>query len=786
DEAQDTSRLQWSIARQLAGEFFSQDDDRALPRSVFAVGDEKQSIYSFQGAEPALFAAAGSWFSGQAAASGRSFASVPLTLSFRTVAPVLEAVDAVFADPARTPGLTQDARAIAHKVKRAGDGGHVEVWSVPEYQPPGDVSPFQPLDDESGQSPIADLSNQIAETIATWLRDKRHIAARGRPVRPSDILILLKRRRPLGPAIISALKDRGIPVAGADRMVLLDQLVVQDLMALGDFLTLPENDLALANVLKSPLFDFDDDDLIRIATGARGSLWSELIKSAQANVRDHAAAEVLKAWRKSADYRPPFEYLAALLDQSSHLDPGMTYRSRLLRRLGPEAADPLDEFLELALAYDDQASPSLIGFLAWLRSHPHEIKRDMEAGQEQVRLMTVHGAKGLEAPIVILPDTTSNPTPSSQERLLDLQLGDADTDVTAGTAPERIVWTIPPSKFVSAIADAKDARKAATVAESNRLLYVAMTRAEDELYVCGRPVKSLSPHSWYALVTCGLEPLLTEATGALGQPVLRYAHAQTAELPDSRAGDRVSIAETIAKPDWMRRPAPAEPRLQIPVQPSRLAPLETDESGDPIDAPPEVKDAAGNAAPAAPSPQHLASDNRFLRGTITHALLQYLPDIASADRAHAAEAFIAARATALRHDQRASILSETLAVVGDDRFASAFGPNSRAEVSIAVSLPNPRKGQPPLEVSGQIDRLVTSDHEVAIIDFKSNRPPPRLLDDVAETYVLQLSAYRLAIGAIFPGKKVRTALLWTDGARLMEVPEDMLVSVEPKLWRAVT
>ncbi|MEO0729062.1 MAG: UvrD-helicase domain-containing protein [Pseudomonadota bacterium] len=164
DEAQDTSRLQWSIARQLAGEFFSQDDDRALPRSVFAVGDEKQSIYSFQGAEPALFAAAGSWFSGQAAASGRSFASVPLTLSFRTVAPVLEAVDAVFADPARTPGLTQDARAIAHKVKRAGDGGHVEVWSVPEYQPPGDVSPFQPLDDESGRRRFSRIRMSLGRT----------------------------------------------------------------------------------------------------------------------------------------------------------------------------------------------------------------------------------------------------------------------------------------------------------------------------------------------------------------------------------------------------------------------------------------------------------------------------------------------------------------------------------------------------------------------------------------------------------------------------------------------
>ncbi|MEO1695395.1 MAG: UvrD-helicase domain-containing protein, partial [Pseudomonadota bacterium] len=366
DEAQDTSGLQWSIAQQLAGDFFTGACDRELPRTVFAVGDEKQSIYSFQGAQPELFAEAGRHFAADAAAIDAPFAHVPLTVSFRTVSPVLAAVDAVFADPTRTPGLGRGgaggdgATGVTHQATRLGAAGRVEIWPLPDYAASAPSNAFTPLDEDDADvagsaSAVATLSAEIADTIATWLRDQRMLAARGRPVTPGDILILLKRRRPLGPAIISALKRRGIPVAGADRMVLLDQVIVQDLMALGDFLTLPDNDLALANVLKSPLFDFDDDDLMRIACGQRGSLWSALLLSAKTmpDGPDARAAEILKGWRKTADYLPPFEYMAGLLNAPSHLDPSGTVRARLLRRLGADAADPLDEFLELALSYDD-------------------------------------------------------------------------------------------------------------------------------------------------------------------------------------------------------------------------------------------------------------------------------------------------------------------------------------------------------------------------------------------------------------------------------------------------
>ncbi|MEO1694665.1 MAG: PD-(D/E)XK nuclease family protein, partial [Pseudomonadota bacterium] len=457
----------------------------------------------------------------------------------------------------------------------------------------------------------------------------------------------------------------------------------------------------------------------------------------------------------------------------------------------------------------DEAPPSLMGFLGWLRSHPHEIKRDMEASGGDVRLMTVHGAKGLEAPIVFLPDTTSNPTQAQQEALIDIANPDAHPDndaesndgagMLAQARVEQVVWTIPPSKQVPAVVDAKDRRKADTRAESNRLLYVAMTRAEDELYVCGRPQKKVSDQSWYALMAAGLEGHLAEATGALGQPVKRLEAPQTADGVD-RGG--TAVAEPIVdvqRPEWMTRPAAPEPRLQIPIQPSRLAPLQTDDSGDPID------DVAGRQRPAsrellsedtvdqrdstpsqapAPSPRRLASDHRFVRGNVTHALLQYLPTVAADARPDAARRFVAVRANVLSTAQQSTIVDEVLEILAAPRFADAFGPNSRAEVSLAVALPNPNGGGPPLTVTGQIDRLVTSDDDVAIIDFKTNRPPPVRLEQVAETYVLQLSAYRLAVRAIFPGKGVRAALLWTDGARLMEVPDALLTAAEPRLWRA--
>src|SRR5581483_4779797 len=396
DEAQDTSPVQWDVVRALAEEFFSGTGARETVRTLFAVGDEKQSIYGFQGAAPYKFAEMGDAFAGRAQRAGLALHRVPLNLSFRAVEPLLAAVDRVFADHGRTPGVSSSGAAIQHAAHRSGHAGLVEIWPTEKTEDRERCEPWSPLEEESASSPVARLAGRIARTIDGWLKSGERLPSQNRAIRAGDVLILVRKRMPFAPAMITALKARGIMVAGADRLVLTEQIAVQDLLALGDFLMLPEDDLALAAVLKSPLIGFDDDDLIALAPGRKGSLWEALLAQAGANARFAAAAKALQRWKDLARRVPPFEFYSALLNRD-----GM--REAMLARLGAEAADAIDELLNLALAYDDGAAPSLQGFLGWLRAGPREVKRDMEQGRDEVRVMTVHGSKGLEAPIVFLP-----------------------------------------------------------------------------------------------------------------------------------------------------------------------------------------------------------------------------------------------------------------------------------------------------------------------------------------------------------------------------------------------
>src|SRR5688572_9932308 len=387
DEAQDTSPEQWQIVESLAHEFFTGAGQQDVARTLFAVGDEKQSIYSFQGAAPHQFAEMGARF--EKMSGKESWRRVPLDLSFRTVAPVLGAVDRVFADHGRTPGLSTEGAIVRHAVHRLGHGGVVEIWptEVPDVDTSAD--PWLPLDEKTGRAPAERLADRIATTIKRWLESGEMLASEGRPVRAGDILILVRKRRPFAGPMVAALKMRGIRVAGADRLRLSEQIAVEDLLSLGDFLTLPEDDLALAEVLKSPLIGLDDEDLLALAAGRKGTLWKALIDNAGGSPDYRAAADTLKRWRARADFVPPFEFFSSILDREGG-------RAKFLSRLGAEAADPIDEFLNLALGYDDAQAPSLTGFLAYLREADREVKRDMEHGRDEVRVMTVHGAKGLE------------------------------------------------------------------------------------------------------------------------------------------------------------------------------------------------------------------------------------------------------------------------------------------------------------------------------------------------------------------------------------------------------
>jgi ATP-dependent helicase/nuclease subunit A len=737
DEAQDTAPPQWEILKSLADEFFSGegawDADRLGARTVFAVGDEKQSIYSFQGAEPARFEETRAHFAEKARAAGLGGSlerSQEMSVSFRSVTPVLEAVDNTFAPEELRASLSSLGRVVLHHVDRSEDGGRVETW--PPVQPEEEDQPDAwdaPVDRPGPRAPVVQVAETIAATIAGWIADRESLISQGRPIEAGDILILVRKRGRFMEEMVRQLKQRNIPVAGTDRMVLTEQMAVMDLIALGRFVLLPEDDLTLATVLKGPLFGFtDDEDLEKLCHPRKGSLWSELRARAGEREAWRGAAAVLSGLLAGADAAPPYEFFAEILGP-------LGGRKKFLRHLGPDAADPIEEFMALALQFEREHPPSLEGFLHWIGAGETVIKRDLDQAEGHVRVMTVHGAKGLEAPVVFLPDTCQG---GGRSKPVGLLWDDGDEDSGEGGA---VYWPGRKDDDCDVTAALRAEVVAAREAEERRLLYVAMTRAKDRLYVTGWDGKQKRPEGcWYDLIRAGLTragavPL---AEGEDDEDVgLRLDWPQTA--PVEAKADAGESAPHPA-PDWLTRRPDEEPDPPRPLAPSRP-----------------------DEAPPAASPLGADDGARFKRGLIVHRLLESLPDLAASEREAAARRYLARPALELSGAEQSEILSETLAVIASTALSGLFGPGSRAEVPL-VALSGGRV------ISARIDRLYISETEVLIADFKTNRPPPERLEDVPPAYIAQMAGYRRALMDLYPERRVRCALIWTLGARLMELP----------------
>jgi ATP-dependent helicase/nuclease subunit A len=721
DEAQDTSPEQWDLVRALSAEFFAGQGAREGRRTVFAVGDAKQSIFSFQGAAPESFAAWARDLGEQVAGIGRRFAELPLDLSFRSAPAVLALVDRVFAGPARD-GLGEVA--INHRAHRSGAAGLVELWPVFETEAGDEVDSWAPpLERHDRKSSLDRLAEQVVATIAGWI-GREPLPSRGRAVRPGDIMLLVRRRNALIDAIVRGLKARGVPVAGADRMRLTEQIAVMDLVALGRFLVLPEDDLSLAEALKSPLFGFDDDDLFALAWARRGTLWQALQAKAPERPRFATAAGELGELLARADFLPPHELYAELLSARGG-------RRRLMQRLGLDAADARDEFLGQALAYERQHAPSLQGFLHWLERGETEVKRDPEQRRDEVRTMTVHGAKGLQAPIVILPDTCQMPQPRTSLLWTD----------TAMLWSPRIALDDPVA------AAARAAAKAAERREYHRLLYVALTRAEDRLYVCGYAgPRGPDEGCWYRLVEAAMQRGEAVPWPHGGQ-LRRFSDPQTGAIRTE--ADTAPLAVPPGLPDFVG-PVAAEPVPPRPLAPSRPT----------------------GSEPAVRSPLAERGADRFRRGRLLHRLLQGLPALPPAARPAAARQLLASPLHRLGPEERETLIAEALAVLADPAFAAVFGPDSVAEAPIVGRVGD-------TTVSGQVDRLLVGQDEVMVVDFKTDRPPPNSAETVAPVYLRQMAAYVAALRAVYPGKAVRAALLWTDAPRLMPLPEALLAGHSP-------
>ncbi|MFM7345210.1 MAG: 3'-5' exonuclease, partial [Tagaea sp.] len=638
---------------------------------------------------------------------------------------VLDIVDRAFESEAARAGVS--SAPIRHLAKRVAAGGRVELWAP--FVPEATAKPRHwelPVDTESAAHPSVKLAGAIAATLKDWI-GRETMPALGRAMDAGDVLILVRRRDRFFAAMVKALKRAGVPVAGADRLVLGKEIAVEDLLSLARFCLQPRDDLALAEALKSPLLGFDDDDLFALCRGREGGLWKALRTRADEKPRWRRAADALAAWRAKADFAAPYEFFAAVLDQAGG-------KKAMLARLGPDAADPLDEFLAACLGFERAHPPSLQGFLAWFDSGGTQVKRDMEGANGQVRVMTVHGAKGLEAPVVFLPDTCRTPPPRKSP-----MWGD-----------DFPYWWPSGGDSLEPCARAKEAAKARELAEYKRLLYVAATRARDRLIVCGWRNDKPQDGAWYETMRAAIEthPEKRVESGPEGIAVTIVERAPTA-IESARAAD-FAPRDPNALPAWAAGvAAPAEPEPPKPLVPSREA-----------DAPPSESPLAGARAAA------------LKRGVLVHRLLQTLPDLPTAARAVAAARFLARPGHGLGTAEQDEIARETLALFAHPEFAPAWDGEGLAEAAIVARVGG-------RALSGRIDRVVVRDDCVYVLDYKTNRPPPARLEDVPEAYVRQLAAYRAALAPLYPGKPIRAALIWTFVPRLQEIPASLLDAHAP-------
>jgi ATP-dependent helicase/nuclease subunit A len=732
DEAQDTNSAQWSIVGALTEEYFAGAGASGRHRTLFTVGDFKQAIFGFQGTDPAEFEQARAYFEAKAKAvrdAAEALEMVPLPpdfldlsmdRSFRSSPPLLAVVDRVL-ERLGPDSLGLPRAPNPHLAEAARRGGGVTLWMP--------FSTRMDAGEEGGEEGwVSDsvrlYAARLARQIRRWLDTPFLVEARGRSLRPEDILVLVRRRGDLAALIVARLHAEGVPVAGVDRLLLTAPLAVRDLLAAVRFAVQPLDDLNLASLLVSPLFGWSQDALFAAGHGREGALWPR--------VRDRPEqAETVKglqALLAMADYATPHQFLETIL--SGELDG----RRKLLRRLGPEARDPIDELVASALEFETASAPSLQRFLDWFERGEVEIVRDPSAPLDAVRVMTVHGSKGLQAPVVILADACADPERARPgARLASLKLG--------SDGPSVPVFRPRKDELDEPLKGQVEAQDRLDRKEHWRLLYVAMTRAEERLYIGGAlgaaDGEAPAERSWFAAVEAAVRSLGAEwGEEAHWSRALRHGDG---ELFVKSAARRAPVE--LASPEWLRRPAPAESRPPRPLVPSALG---EDDVSDPPPSP--------AARPAA------------LRGRLLHQLFERLPDVPPAERFERADRWLERSAGVEDSALRRELIGDALRILEDPACGDLFGPSALAEAPIAAVVAGG------LVVSGTVDRLLVEEGRVILAEFKTGRRPPGDESEIPVPHLRQVASYAAALRVIFPGRAVEAKLLYTSGPVLFDLP----------------
>ncbi|MES2147457.1 MAG: double-strand break repair helicase AddA [Pseudomonadota bacterium] len=741
DEAQDTNADQWAIIGALVEDFYSgASDGEERWRTLLMVGDFKQAIYGFQGTNPREFERMRALFKDKAdefraaeeaaddgVRQSRDFHDLSMSASFRSAQGVLDAVDAMIAVTGwEAMGLPRAPEPHRSAARNAAFAATVELWAPFALASGNDLAADD--DDEEGWIDLRErrYAERIAEQVSQWINYGERLDSTGAAIKPGDILILVRSRKELASLIVARLFEAGVPVAGIDRLHLHEPLAVQDLLAAMSFAVQPLDDLNLANLLVSPLLGWSQEELLDLAASRKGRLWPALRDRAPGNPRAAEARDVLLQLLNMADYTTPARFLETILSGP------IGGRRKLTKRLSMAARDPIDELMSSALQFERDDIPSLERFLAWFRRGDVEIARDASAPANEVRVMTVHGAKGLEAPVVIIADAHADPAKLGQLGPIEADLDGARVPVVRPRKDELV------EPFAGIIAD----HQLASLEEHWRLLYVGLTRAIDRLVVAGLlPANGKLPlASWHSKMGEALERLgASEERHSLWGSVQRYSSVGKSPAKASGKPAAAAALPAVEIPSWAKRPAPKEERPPRPLAPSAIA-----------------KDDV-----AAPPPS-IAQREAAQRGIWIHALLERLVEVVPEQRHAAAQRWLEQSAGVGDGAQRSEIADQVCGILSDPRYSSLFGVGSLGEAPLAATLAD---GQ---VIAGTVDRLLVETDRISVIDFKTGRVP-RDAGDIPSAHRAQMAAYAAALALIFPGRAVRSALLYTSGPRLFEL-----------------
>lgn len=712
DEAQDTSPEQWDIVAALCDDFFSGESAKTQNRTIFVVGDRKQSIFSFQGADPDKFDAMSKMFEQKAKMANKEFKRINLDVSFRSAPAILEVVNKIFATKNAANGVVMHGEKLEHLPIRAGEFGRVSIWPLISAETTKTTETYENWEPAMERINKTAVDTQMAQAIAKRIRQMTDESANTlNPLHYRDFMVLVRTRNNFVTEFIRACKQEHINISGADKMLLSGEIAVQDLISLGKFLLYPQDSLSLAEVLTSPLFSVDTELLEDLCynRAQNESLWDR-VKTSKNEYCRHIFNS-LKTLLNNLDYVRPYELFNFVLSQ-------MDGRRKFIARMGQEVEDPLDEFINLTLAYEQRQIPSLRGFITWFAQSEKEIKRENDDQEtDAVRLLTVHHSKGLQAPIVFLPDTSKFPSERKKQQLL-------FTDDIA-------YFPLNAASYDDVCDKINEKKHLKEMEEYRRLLYVALTRAEDQLFICAYGADNAD--AWHALCSQALAKNKSEETAEIIYETPQY-------IAKKEKKKSIITQNEYEMVDWIdENITPKVDNLAKPYTPSK---------DDEAEIPDSISPLQNNGL-------------YFQRGILIHRLLQFLPSNLS-DTSKVIEEYLQKNAADFSKEDRAQIQKEVLTLLNNRDFAEIFGSNSRAEVPVVGEVDGKI-------ISAQIDRLIVLPQKIVIVDFKTNRPPAKDIGHTPKQYINQLAAYAKLIAKIYPDKPIETYILWTNETRLMRI-----------------